>query len=212
VAASRLVSLAPNGASLRVDLSAWQLSDRADPAAKRLADRHYNRQNPDAAQFVPPGRCIVLLAEDALWVSSWPFAEYVRHAWAGAWVCSAFRNEGARLSSELIREAVAATLAFWEPPALGMVTFVDASKTRRKRDPGRCFRKAGFRHVGFTKSGLYALQLLPVHMPAPCAPLYSQTSLLTPDVQYHRPTRSEQSLEGAAVNGLTPVGQEATSE
>jgi hypothetical protein len=27
----------------------------------------------------------------------------------------------------------------------------------------------------------------------------------------HRPTRSEQSLEGAAVNGLTPVGQEASS-
>jgi hypothetical protein len=28
----------------------------------------------------------------------------------------------------------------------------------------------------------------------------------------HRPTRSEQSLEGAAVNGLTPVGQEGPSE
>ena len=27
-----------------------------------------------------------------------------------------------------------------------------------------------------------------------------------------RPTRSEQSLEGAAVNGLTPVGQEGPSE
>ena len=30
----------------------------------------------------------------ALWVTSFPFAQYVRHQWAGAWVCSAFRNEG----------------------------------------------------------------------------------------------------------------------
>jgi hypothetical protein len=46
---------------------------------------------------------------DALWVTSWPFAEYVRHAWPGAWINSLFRNESNRLSSELIREAVAIT-------------------------------------------------------------------------------------------------------
>lgn len=50
---------------------------------------------------------------------------------------------------------------------LGMITFVDARKVRRKRDPGRCFRKAGFREVGATKGGLIALQLLPHEMPAP---------------------------------------------
>ena len=84
-------------------------------------------------------------------------------------MCSAFRNEARELhlSSELIVEAVAATRAFFgEPPALGMVTFVDPKKTHRKRDPGRCYRKAGFEHVGFTKAGLYALQLLPENMPA----------------------------------------------
>jgi hypothetical protein len=101
-------------------------------------------------------------------VTSWPFAEYVKHAWAGAWVCSCFRNEGPRLSSELIRDAVAATRAhFGDPPPLGMVTFVDRDKTRRKRDPGRCYRRAGFVHVGETKGGLVALQLLPHAMPAP---------------------------------------------
>jgi hypothetical protein len=82
------------------------------------------------------------------------------------------------LSSDLIREAIAATLAQWrEPPALGMVTFVDASKVRRKRDPGRCYRRAGFRHVGFTKGGLWAFQLLPEEMPKPCRAFGSQMAL-----------------------------------
>jgi hypothetical protein len=148
----------------------WQLSHRFDPRALPLADRHYNRQKVGTPQFVPPGRCLVLLGEDerALWVTSWPFAEYVKHAWAGAWVCSLFRNEGDRLSSELIREAVALTRGFFgEPPALGMITFVDPDKTRRKRDPGRCYRRAGFKVVGKTKGGLVALQCLPCQMPEP---------------------------------------------
>lgn len=157
----------------------WQLSDRFDPVAKAIADRHYNRRNADSPQFAPPGRCVVLrtASGDAFWITSWPFAEYVRHAWGGAWVCSAFRNEGDVLSSELILEAVAATRSIWEPPALGMITFVNAAKTRRKRDPGRCFRRAGFEHVGFTAGGLYALQLLPDAMPEPASPIGTQETL-----------------------------------
>ncbi len=64
----------------------WHLSHRADQWAVAIADRHYNRQKPGTPQFVPPGRCVVLLTPDAdaFWVSSWPFAEYVRHEWAGA--------------------------------------------------------------------------------------------------------------------------------
>lgn len=151
----------------------WHLSHRADPRAVTLADRHYNRQKVGTPQFVPPGRCLVLLtaAADALWVSSWPFAQYVRHAWAGAWVCSLFRNEGEVLSSALITAAVAATRWYWpDVPPLGFITFVDADKTRRKRDPGRCYRKAGWSHVGYTAGGLVALQQLPDAMPEPCAP------------------------------------------
>lgn len=158
----------------------WHLSNRADPASAALADRHYNRQKIGAAQFVPPGRCLVLRtsAADAVWVTSWPFAQYVQHAWAGAWMNSMFRNESPHLSSDMIREAVAATRACWpDVPALGMVTFVDASKTRRKRDPGRCFRRAGFRHVGFTQGGLWAFQLLEPQMPAAAEPLGWQSSL-----------------------------------
>jgi hypothetical protein len=118
------------------------------------------------------------LQGNAYWVTSWPFAEYVKHAWAGAWLCSAFRNESRVLSSCLVRDAVAATRAFYgEPPPLGMVTFVDRSKVRRKRDFGRCFRKAGFRECGETKGGLLALQLLPNEMPEAAMPFGMQSRL-----------------------------------
>lgn len=159
-------------------LTIWSLSHRADPAARAIADRHYNRQHIGATGFVPPGRCLVLLADPALWVTSWPFAEFVRHEWAGAWVNSCFRNEGAGLSSDLIREAVAITRWRWpNTPDLGMVTFIDRDKVRHKRDFGRCYRKAGFEVCGETKSGLLALQLHPEDMPEPASPLGAQYEL-----------------------------------
>jgi hypothetical protein len=138
-----------------------------------LADRHYNRQAVGADQFVPPGRCLVLVtpAADALWITSWPFAEYVKHRWAGAWICSCFRREGGGRASDLIRAAVAATRWRWQPPALGMVTFVNAEKVRHKRDPGRCFVRAGFEPDGETEGGLLAFRMRPEAMPAPVMPI-----------------------------------------
>lgn len=161
----------------------WNLSHRADPRAVALADRHYNRQKPGTPQFVPPGRCVVLLTPPAtaLWVTSWPFAEFTKHAWAGAWVNSLFRNEAPDLhiSSGLILEAVAVTRGIWgDPPPLGIITFVDADRVRHKRDPGRCYRRAGFSHVGETEGGLLAFQLLPDAMPPPIHLPGSQLSLL----------------------------------
>lgn len=156
----------------------WWLSDRASPLAREIADRHYNRQSIGAAQFVPPGRCVVLRQPKALWVTSWPFAEFVKHAWAGAWINSAFRNEGAGLASELILQAVAATRAIWaNVPALGIVTFIDPEKVRRKRDLGYCYLKAGFERVGETEGGLPAFQLLPERMPAPLPALGSSMEM-----------------------------------
>lgn len=93
----------------------WCESHKYDPRALPLADRHYNRRKPGSPQFAPPGRAVILLAPnaDAVWITSWPFAQYVRHDWAGAWVNSLFRNESAALSSDLIRQAIAATLSEW---------------------------------------------------------------------------------------------------
>ncbi len=148
----------------------WTPSHRADPRSCALADRHYNRQKIGSPQFVPPGSCMVLRHDDdALWTTSWPLAEYVRHAWPGAWINSLFRNESERAASDLIREAVAHTRAFYgEPPELGMVTFVDGDKVQRQgrnRPPGYCYQLAGFRHVGYTKGGLWAWQMWPEDMP-----------------------------------------------
>ena len=159
----------------------WVESHRADPEVVPMADRHYNRQKVGSPQFVPPGRCHVLkigTAEQlvtpdsggAFWVTSWPFAEYVKHAWAGAWVCSAFRNEGAGVASELIRAAVISTAEKWpEVPWKGMVSFIDPSKVeprmiRGRKTWGHSWFEAGFEHVGYTKAGLWVMQMKPAQI------------------------------------------------
>jgi len=168
---------------------------------------------------VPPGRCVVLVIPEACyWVTSWPFPEYVKHAWPGAWVCSAFRNlprctvcglpgdccpvhptapaRPTDRSSDLIVEALAATRFYWAPPPEGMITFVDPTKVKRKRDPGRCFRKAGF-HVSGTRPGCFcegkpsrtaecghlAYHLAQDQMPAAQQPRGAQSLLITGDLQ-----------------------------
>lgn len=166
----------------------WQLSHRAAPKGREIADRHYSRQKVGSPQFVKPGSCLVLLTDSALWVSSAPYQRFVKHAWAGAWECSTFRNEGGERGSELIREAVAATLHHYgDPPALGMITFIDPRKVAgyfvrtpegRELRWGYSFRQAGFEFCGWTKGGLYAMQMLPSAMPAPAPARGSQSSLL----------------------------------
>lgn len=153
-----------------MERSPWSVATRADVRARMIADRHYNRQKIGSPQFVPPGRCLVLYAPRTLWITSWPFAEYVKHRWPGAWICSAFRRERRRghQASTLIRLAVAHTRhAFGEPPELGMVTFVDPSKVKAKANPGACFLYAGFIEEGMTEGGLLAFRMPPKSMPPP---------------------------------------------
>lgn len=150
----------------------WCETWKADPVARALAERHYNRHSPGASLFMPPGRSLVLrtLEGDAVW--GVVLQKHSRHAWPGAWMNCIFRNESPHLSSSLIEEAVAMTRGFFgEPPAHGLITFVDSKKTHRKRDPGRCYVKAGFKRVGVTKdAGLIVLQMLPEDMPRPMEP------------------------------------------
>jgi hypothetical protein len=153
----------------------WQRSHRFDKRAVTIADRHYNRQKPGTPQFMPAGSCRVLVANNgkAVFGLSFPKAEYVKHAWPGAWICSIFRNEDAGpLASDMIRDAMAVMQTEYDVPALGCVTFVNPKKVpgilvRGERVKGFCFMKAGFRVVGETKKGLLAWQLLPRDMPAP---------------------------------------------
>lgn len=155
----------------------WTPSHRFHTPARLLADNHYNRQKIGSPQFMPPGSCRVLVAGNhkAVFGLSYPKKEFVKHAWAGAWINSIFRNEDAGpLASTMILDALAIMQTQYEVPELGCVTFVDPKKVRGvlrrgERIFGFCYLMAGFRHVGFTKKGLMAWQLLPEEMPAPRA-------------------------------------------
>lgn len=129
-----------------------------------------------------PRPWLVLYAESwiggAYWVTSWPFGEFVKHRWPGAWICSAFRNEGAGPGVQMILDAVAATRhAFGEPPEFGMITFIDPdqvepTKVRGEDIYGWTFMMAGFVPDGFTEGGLHCLRLWPQDMP-PARPAYT---------------------------------------
>ncbi len=154
----------------------WHHTNRADARVAALADRHYSRQSHGSRQFTPPGRVLVLRTLDATaaWATNWPYTEYVhRKIHPAAWVCTFFRREPECLhrASDLVRAAVAATRWYWgDSPEDGMVTMVDARQVAHKRDPGRCFRRAGFRPVGVTDGGLLVLRLAPEDMPSPLMP------------------------------------------
>lgn len=153
----------------------WHMSHHASKRCLPMADRHYSRKTPGSKQFTPPGKKLVLRTEqdDALWVTSWPLAEYVKHEWPGAWMCTLFRNESETLASLLITQAVAATMAYFgDPPTLGFVSLIDARKVkpvivRGLPTFGYCWVKAGWKYVGKTKAGQLVFQLRPADMPQP---------------------------------------------
>jgi hypothetical protein len=160
----------------------WELVSSTDPDARLLADKHYSRQKPGTPRFVPPGRCKVfrIMSDSkcvAVWGTNWPYAQYVKHQWAGAWICSIFRNVSVLQSSNLIVQAIAATrFCYPQVPELGMITFIDTTKVKpiyRRSKPlwGYSFLKAGFIEVGKTKGGLITLQLKLEDMPQAQAPI-----------------------------------------
>ena len=139
----------------------WRVVSPTHPAARALADRHYSRQTVGATEFMGNGRKLVLLTEDhkALWGAIENLDPRGGLHWRNNW----FRNEGTFLSSDLIREATDVTYAYWERhyggrPRVPLTTEVDPKKTRRKRDPGRCFTRAGWRRVRVTRDGLIVFQ------------------------------------------------------
>lgn len=69
--------------------------------------------------------------------------------------CALFANRGAGLSSDLIRAADAIADARW--PGQRHYTYVDPRRV--SANPGYCFKRAGWRYCGRTKSrGLHILE------------------------------------------------------
>jgi hypothetical protein len=137
----------------------WEQVKRTDPRGLALYMRHYSykgRHYLDRPKsLLPPARSFVLLTPDAraVWGATFPYPQYVKHAYPGLAVNNLFRNEGTCLSSSLVKEATALTLAYW-PEALGVVSFINARKIR-SANPGYCYLCAGYhRQKEKTKSGL----------------------------------------------------------
>jgi hypothetical protein len=123
----------------------WQVRGKADPAANALADRHYSRRRPGSGQVGPPGRKLVLVTpcERAVWLTHWPYGHIALDR-LDAWRCTIFRNEGAGLSSDLIRAAMGLTASLWSVRSRdGWVTWIDRTKVA-SANPGYCFKKAGW--------------------------------------------------------------------
>jgi hypothetical protein len=127
------------------DAGLWQRRHKSDPAALALADRHYSRRRPGSNQIGSAARRLVFVTpcERALWLTSWPNPDRAMDG-LDAWRCMIFRNEGAGLSSELIRAAMTLTAELWEgPPADGWLTYIEPAKIRSAH-PGYCFKAAGW--------------------------------------------------------------------
>ena len=131
------------------------VTNHFDQECRVLADRHYSRRTVGARQFLNSGRKLVL--RDALGdvVFGWlyPLPE-LRMDGQDGYNCAIFRNESARRSSDIIREAEAAAVEKWGPNRF--YTYVDPAKIRSS-NPGYCFQCAGWKKIGRSKHGLILL-------------------------------------------------------
>jgi len=133
----------------------WLLAESGafDRTGRVLADGHYSRRKPGARQFMPPGQRFALITRDGASVWGWwrPHPSSGIRAMNGldGWTCTIFRRTDGVIASELVLDAELAigALGFGCGPH-GLLTYVWDAKVRRKRDPGRCFRKAGWHPAG----------------------------------------------------------------
>lgn len=133
----------------------WERITKFDPRAAKLADGHYSRRKVGSPQFMPPGETVILLSRDELAVFGWwrPHPRSGLKAMNGldGWTCTIFRNTGPLLSSELILDAERALDGKTCGPD-GMLTYVWDRKVRSK-NPGYCFKQAGWKVKGRSADG-----------------------------------------------------------
>ena len=125
----------------------WVEVKDGNDTARALFDQHYSRYHyADGRKpllFVGPGEKLVLLWHDARAVFVW--RKFISKDGQQGVNCAVFRNVGAGRASDLIR---AAHMLAWERwPGERFYTYVNPRRVERKRQPGRCFLKAGWRYV-----------------------------------------------------------------
>ena len=138
----------------------WLSTLDGDARARAIFNRHYSRRHyADGRKpklFVGPGSKMVLLTPlcDALFV----WRKFISDDEQEGVNCAVFRNEGQYLSSDLILEAC--ELAWQRWPGERLYTYINPKKIR-SNNPGYCFKVAGWKVCGMTKSGLVVLDIFP---------------------------------------------------
>lgn len=120
-----------------------------NPTAAALYDRHYSR-NPKSRgdpRIAGPGEKMVLLTPCARALFVW--RKFISKDQQDGVNCAIFRNEGAGQSSDLIRAAMTAAWSRW--PAVRFYTYVNPRRIASV-NPGYCFKAAGWRLCGVTKT------------------------------------------------------------
>lgn len=142
----------------------WQPIRDGTPFARALYERHYSchvyKDGRRPKKFVGPGEYIALTTADEKCLFVW--RKFIDASGQTGVNCAVFRVEGERKekASEMILAAEQIARKRW--PDERFYTYVDEKKIRRKRDPGRCFRRAGWKPCGRTKvNKLLILEKLP---------------------------------------------------
>lgn len=137
-------------AALFLPIEPWMPVKDGDDHARSVFDRHYSRHRyadgRDPKLFVGPGEKFVLVTPCRRALFVW--RKFISGDAQEGINCAIFRNEGAGLSSELIRAADALADERW--PGQRHYTYVNPRKVQSS-NPGFCFLKAGWRRYGITK-------------------------------------------------------------
>ena len=126
-----------------------------DTGVRALAMRHYSVKRGGNSWWSPAKTmCLTNIDRTILFVWQRPLPEYRKDGQVG-YNCSLFRNEDGRLSSEIILEAEMIVIEAWGPERL--YTYVDSDKVK-SANPGYCYKRAGWKQIGKSKSGKILLE------------------------------------------------------
>lgn len=142
----------------------WFSIKDGDARGRALFERHYSSDKRVAwrnhSLFVGPGEKMVLMTSDSRALFVW--RKFIDKSGQQGVNCAIFRNEGPRLSSELILEAEELAWRRW--PNERLYTYVNPRKVN-SGNPGYCFKVAGWQYCGLTASRkLHILEKLPQAM------------------------------------------------
>lgn len=128
----------------------WIEVKDGNDTGRALFDRHYSRYRyADGRKpklYLGPGEKMVLLTPCARALFAW--RKFISGDGQEGINCAIFRNEGAGLSSDLVRAADALADERW--PGERHYTYVNPREIR-SANPGYCFIMAGWERCGITK-------------------------------------------------------------